>query len=105
MKPLLCILGMHTGLIDSRYQFKGYDRIEDDIKGLPGHGNIHSIYYKSCGNCGKDLGEQKFSMGWYPKSFSSILPHSAEECMQYARAFQSNSGETTNWRTNAKSIF
>lgn len=100
MKQFLCMIGMHTGLTNSRYQFKGYDKIEDYIKGLPDHGNIHSIYHKSCGNCGKDLGEQKFSMGWYPKGTYGDLPHSIEECMKYARAFQIKKN-ITNWRTNA----
>lgn len=89
MKPLLCIFGLHTGLTNSRYQFKGYDKITDHIAGLTGHGSIDAIYHTTCGNCGAKLKDQKFSVGWYPQSYRS-LPHTLEEAMAKARALQSN---------------
>lgn len=91
---LKCLLGMHTDNHDSRYQFKAYNNVEYPliVKGttLDGHGSISAYYHKTCGDCGKDLGEQVFSMGWYPEGTYRNLPHSMEECIKRARAFQSN---------------
>ena len=96
MINLKCLFGFHTGIINSRYHFKGYNEVEDHIvvegKYFPGNGSITAYYYMTCGNCGKYLKEQKFSFGWYPKGTCGGLPHSLEECIKKARAFQSNKG-------------
>jgi len=81
-----CFFGYHTGLNNSRYQFKAYNSVEEKNGG----GSIIAYFHTSCGECGKELAEQGFNFGWYPTDIMLDSPHSLKECINKARSFQSN---------------
>jgi len=88
-----CRLGFHTGLINSRYQFKAYNNVTYEGGILIGHGSIDAFYHRTCGDCGKEMKEQAFAMLWFPKgTYGEDSAHSLEECIAKANAFQSNKG-------------
>ena len=50
-RKLKCLIGIHTGLIDSTYKFKSYKEGKEEEKGF---GSIDATFGRTCTHCGKN---------------------------------------------------
>ncbi len=88
MKDIRCILGLHTGLTDSKYKYINHGKFRE-YNDLKGNGDFIAYYEKKCSRCNKRLKDQRFAFMWADEPHFSY-ERTKENAVKYAKEFTWN---------------